>query len=45
VVTQSLIVSVDPANPDAPTIANARGAYLSPGLGQLQATTSDADGD
>ena len=45
VVTQSLTVSVDPPNPDAPTIANVSGAYLSPGLGQLQATTSDADGD
>ena len=45
VVTQSLTVSVDPPNPDAPTIANVSGAYLSSGQGHLQATTSDADGD
>ena len=44
-VTQSLTVSINPVNPDAPTIANASGAYLSPGRGHLQATTSDADGD
>ena len=45
VVTQNLTVTVDPPNLHAPTIANAGGAYVSPGQGQLQATTSDADGD
>lgn len=45
VVTKNLTVTVDPPNLHAPAIANAGGAYVSPGRGHLQATTSDADGD
>ncbi len=44
-VTKNLTVTVDPPNLHAPTIVNAIGAYVSPGHGHLQATTSDADGD
>jgi len=45
VVTQSLTVTVDPPNLHAPAISNVSGSYVSPGLGHLQATASDADGD
>jgi hypothetical protein len=44
-VSEDVIVTVDPPNLHAPTIANAQGAYVSPGHGRLSATTSDADGD
>ncbi len=44
-VSDDVIVTVDPPNLHAPTIAGASGMYVSPGQGHLQATTSDADGD
>ena len=44
-VFRKVTVTVDPPNLHAPTIANASGSYVAPGQGQLQATTSDADGD
>jgi hypothetical protein len=44
-VSEDVIVTVDPPNLHAPTIANAAGGYVSPGHGHLSATTSDADGD
>ncbi len=44
-VTQYLTVTVDPANPNAPVIRNASGSVVSPGVGRLQAATSDPDGD
>jgi hypothetical protein len=44
-VSEDVIVTVDPPNLHAPAIANATGAYVSPGHGHLSAITSDADGD
>ncbi len=44
-VSEDVIVTVDPANLEAPVITNAAGNYVSPGHGHLQAATSDADGD
>jgi hypothetical protein len=44
-VSDDVIVTVDPPNLHAPTIAGAGGIYVSPGRGHLQATASDADGD